>query len=133
MSTGKFWKCPGNPRILQWLLGFGIYGVLFTWLTLITAIERCIDQDNHRRRYIFGICIVGIVILLCFGAIWSIGVSWINATPTKDTTYYYINGKNLFCHSTLRQFCTGVSYTLAIGTFVTITIFGYALKSTTTH
>ena len=52
MSTGKFWKCPGNPRILQWLLGFGIYGVLFVWLALIT-----VKQSSISFYLTFSLCL----------------------------------------------------------------------------
>lgn len=31
MSAGKFWKCPGQPLVFTWLLGFSISGILFVW------------------------------------------------------------------------------------------------------
>lgn len=32
MSTGRFWRCPGEIRLFSWLLGFGIQGILLCWV-----------------------------------------------------------------------------------------------------
>ncbi|UJR32809.1 hypothetical protein I4U23_020271 [Adineta vaga] len=130
MSTGKFWKCPGEPRLFQWLLGFGIYGILICWQCIILAIERYVDRDIYRqRRPTLVFCVVMIILLQIFVIIWSmIGVSWTNTKSLTDSSYYYIDGKNIFCHSTIFKFTKGMSLMVLIGSALIITTFVYGLK-----
>ena len=71
MGSGKFWKCPGQPLVFTWLVGFGAIGILFAWFHIAIVVERTIHQNVAERSLKFGIVSLIIMIsLFVFAMIW---------------------------------------------------------------
>ncbi|CAF0918049.1 unnamed protein product [Adineta steineri] len=129
MSSGKFWKCPGQPRTFEWLLGFGIFGIFFCWLSIIIFIEKFIFSGSINRRPVMILYGIMIAILFVFAAIWSIiGLYWSNTKSLKQNSYYYINGQNIYCHPTILGFSNGISISLLVCCSIIGTGLFYACK-----